>query len=381
MFLFDEITFRCYSNSPFCRKFLKRRIFLSSENRKRSEKAGLLRLTKELSSALIMALIAIIYVIQAFKIPTGSMEESLKVGDMLLGLKFIYGAPILPFSQELGITQRLPAFTDPKPGDVVIFKYPGTDRKDYIKRNIAGPGSVIEIRNQLTFVDDQKIELPPAGKFERRINIDERISNFSPLRIPQAGDVLQPDTMNIREFLFLKHLIRQENTRSNLRVTFSIFVDGKNADAVPFPFSGSKITLSDLHSGNISFRTQGGEQRPFDFNTVDDWTHLDDILGFVTTQISNQFPESEVELQKRLYLNGENVESYTVRFDNYFMIGDNRNNSMDSRYWGYVNRNFIKARAFILYLSLDTSSFPWIRWNRLGQLIRSYNGAVEQSEI
>jgi len=102
---------------------------LSNSKERRSEQAGLFHFMREMGSALIMALIAIVYVIQAFKIPTGSMENSLMVGDFLLGLKFMYGAPIVPFSQDLGINQRFPAVTDPKPGDVIIFKYPGTEKK------------------------------------------------------------------------------------------------------------------------------------------------------------------------------------------------------------------------------------------------------------
>ena len=106
---------------------------MSTSSARRSEQAGIFHFLREMGSALIMALIAIVYVIQAFKIPTGSMENSLLVGDFLLGLKFMYGAPILPFSHELGINQRFPAVTDPKTGDVIIFKYPGSDKKDYIK--------------------------------------------------------------------------------------------------------------------------------------------------------------------------------------------------------------------------------------------------------
>ncbi|KMQ49730.1 Signal peptidase I [Chitinispirillum alkaliphilum] len=355
---------------------------MSRDQTKRSEKAGLLRLIREMGSALIMALIAIVYIIQAFKIPTGSMEDSLKVGDMLLGLKFVYGAPIVPFSQELGITRRFPALTDPKPGDVVIFKYPGTDRKDYIKRNIAGPGSVVEIRNQITIVDGEQIAPPPDGKYNSRIMLDERISNFDPLYIPTKGDVLEPNTMQIREFLFFKHLVRQENPRSDLDIAFSIYVDGENANNTRFPFFDSKISLNDLHQGKVYISSRRTANRePFNFNTVDDWTHLDDILTFVKNEISGLHPESEIELKKHLYLDGEEVESYTVRFDNYFMIGDNRNNSLDSRYWGYVNRNFIKARAFILYMSFDSGSFPWIRWDRLGRLIRSSNEIVSSPEM
>ena len=70
------------------------------QKKRRNEKEGILNFTKEMVSALIMAFVAIVYIIQAFKIPTGSMEDSLLVGDFLLGLKFIYGAPVLPFSYK-----------------------------------------------------------------------------------------------------------------------------------------------------------------------------------------------------------------------------------------------------------------------------------------
>ena len=68
-----------------------------------------------------------------------------------------------------------------------------------------------------------------------------------------------------------------------------------------------------------------------------------------------------------------------VKHDNYFMMGDNRDNSMDSRFWGYLNANFIKAKAFILYFSLDKKTPYWllplkIRWNRIGKLIRAWDG-------
>lgn len=135
---------------------------LATTTERRSEQAGIFHFMREMGSALIMALIAIVYVIQAFKIPTGSMENSLMVGDFLLGLKFMYGAPIVPFSKELGINQRLPAITEPKSGDVIIFKYPGADKKDYIKRCVAGPGSVVEIHQKRLIVDGRELILPPG---------------------------------------------------------------------------------------------------------------------------------------------------------------------------------------------------------------------------
>ena len=75
--------------------------------------------TREIIVPIALALVVIQYVIQAFQIPSGSMEDSLHTGDFLLGLKFTYGSPI-PFTN-----QKFPGYAEPKPGDVVIFRYPG----------------------------------------------------------------------------------------------------------------------------------------------------------------------------------------------------------------------------------------------------------------
>jgi signal peptidase I len=123
----------------------------------RTEKAGIFMFGREMTSALVMALVFIVYVIQAFKIPSASMEKSLLTGDFLLGLKFLYGSPVVPFSYV-----KFPRLTGPKPGDVVIFEFPGNDfeignsdflNKDFIKRCVAGPGQTVEIRGRNLYID------------------------------------------------------------------------------------------------------------------------------------------------------------------------------------------------------------------------------------
>jgi signal peptidase I len=355
----------------------------SASSPKSTEKAGILRFFREMGSALAMALVAIVYVIQAFQIPTGSMEDSLLVGDFLLGLKFVYGAPIVPFSQELGIKHRFPALTKPKPGDVVIFRYPGADKKDYIKRMAAGPGDVIEIiGNTILVVNGREIALPPRGKYTGNNRPDQRIADFAPLYIPAKGDILAPDTMQIREFLFFKNLVHQENPTKNVRMHFDLYIDGELANNVAFNFSGARVSLQDLQSGKLTFRNEMMRRTEiFDFNRFDDWTTLDHFLE----TIRRNFPARDVEIRKTLFIGDARVDSYAVQFDNYFMIGDNRDNSLDSRYWGYLNRNFVKAKAFILYFSFDSSKPLWqlpanIRWDRVGKLIRDWDGVNDLNE-
>jgi len=333
-----------------------------------------------MGSALAMALVAIVYIIQAFQIPTGSMEESLLVGDFLLGLKFVYGAPLVPFSQELGIKHRFPAVTKPKPGDVVIFRYPGADKKDYIKRMVAGPGDIIQIvGNRTLIVNGSEALLPPKGKYTGGNRPDPRIINFAPLRIPAKGDVLSPDTMPIREFMFFKNLVHQENPTKNVFMHFDLYIDGRLANDAPLNINGSRVSLQDLQDGKLTFRNEMTRRtETFDFNKLDDWT----ILEYFLETIRRSFPGSDVEISKKLFIGDSRVEGYTVEFDNYFMIGDNRDNSLDSRYWGYLNKNFVKAKAFILYFSFDGSApfHKMVRFDRIGKLIRDWDGTGAAGE-
>ena len=348
---------------------------------KPAEKTGLLRFFREMGSALVMALIAIVYVIQAFQIPTGSMEDSLLVGDFLLGLKFVYGAPLLPYSRELGVTRRLPAVAKPKPGDVVIFRYPGTDAKDYIKRMVAGPGDVVQfVGNKKLLVNGAELILPPHGKYTGGNRADPRIVNFAPLRIPAAGDAFCPDTMPVREFLFFKTLVHQENPAKRVSMHFDLYVDGELANNAPLNFNGARLSLDDLQDGKFIYKNEMTRRTEvFDFNRVDDWTMLDYVLEVIRRNFP---PDKSVEIRKKMFLGNDRIERYTVRNDNYFMAGDNRDNSLDSRYWGYLNHNFVKAKALILYFSYDNTGPAWkfpanIRWNRIGKLIRSWDGESE----
>ena len=156
---------------------------LKMQNSPKRKKSVLREYVESFAVALILALIIKCSVVEAYKIPSGSMEDTLLIGDFLLANKFIYGSkiPLLPI--------RLPALREPKPGDIVIFKYPKNPKVNYIKRCVAVEGQTVEIRNKVLYVDGKKIPNPPWGKHtdprSRPKGRDPR-DNFGPYKVPQG---------------------------------------------------------------------------------------------------------------------------------------------------------------------------------------------------
>ena len=144
---------------------------------------GIIEYAKTLGIALILAFAIKTSIVEAYKIPSSSMEDTLLVGDFLLANKFVYGARIPLFGW------RLPAINDPQPGDVVIFKVP-TDRKtNYIKRCVATEGQVVEVINKELFVDGIRFPDPVKSKhtdpYIRPATMDGR-DNFGKFTVPKG---------------------------------------------------------------------------------------------------------------------------------------------------------------------------------------------------
>ena len=148
------------------------------------QKSTLREYAEALLVALLLALVIRTFVVQAFKIPSGSMLPTLQVGDHILVNKFIYGPRLeIPLTQvSLG---RLPGLRKPKPGDVVVFIWPKDRSKDFIKRVIATEGQTIEVRNKQVFIDGRPWDDPHASFSNARGGAGD---SFGPLTVP-------PDTV------------------------------------------------------------------------------------------------------------------------------------------------------------------------------------------
>lgn len=132
-------------------------------------------------TALVLALIIRAYIVQAFKIPSGSMIPTLLVGDHILVNKFIYGTKI-PFTDK-----RILIFRNPEKGDIIVFKYPEDQRKDFIKRVIATGGDTVEERNKAVYVNGAMLSEPYAHHYENALRLggNDPRDNFGPITVPK----------------------------------------------------------------------------------------------------------------------------------------------------------------------------------------------------
>lgn len=206
-----------------------------------NKKSGLRENIEAIAIAILLALFIRTFVVQAFKIPSGSMKETLQIGDHILVNKFIYGIK-LPFVQKTIISIK-----QPRKDDIIVFRYPENPKLDFIKRVVGVEGDIIEVRNKKLYVNDKLVEK------EYAIHTDPHI---------------MPAVYNKRD----------------------------------------------------------------------------------------------------------NFGPVTVPPDSLFVMGDNRDNSKDSRFWGFVNLKAIKGKAFMIYWSWNKNNsqslLNYVRWGRLFDILR-----------
>jgi signal peptidase I len=152
---------------------------------------------ENIEAILIAFLIAIVirtFAVQAFKIPSGSMLQTLQIGDHILVNKILLGTPIdIPFTNVNLF--RMPGIREPKRGDIVVFKYPEDTNRDFIKRVIAIGGDVVEAKNKEVLVNGEKLTEPYVQHVDDVIKprgMDKR-DNFAPISVPKGAVFVMGD--------------------------------------------------------------------------------------------------------------------------------------------------------------------------------------------
>ena len=375
--------------------------------------------------AIIFAVIAASFIrmffIEAYTIPTSSMEKSLLVGDYLFVSKTAYGPKIpntplsFPFVHNtMPVTggksylewielpyNRLKGFTHVKNDDVVVFHFPEGDtvalnqptqsyyqmvklygrqrvwndkgtfgeiiarpvdkKENYIKRCVGISGDVIKMERGQLYVNGKPQKEIPGMQMKYNI-----ITNGTPIN-PKALERLDISLDDRREFTSRQYILplTDENAEkikqfSNVVSVNSMVEEPDNWDRLIFP-SDERYQWNLDNWGPITIPKKGV--------TID--LSVDNLPLY--ERLIDSYEDNDLEVKSdQIYINGELATSYTFKMDYYWMMGDNRHNSADSRYWGFVPEDHVVGKAKFIWLSIDKDkSFPSnIRIGRMFSIIR-----------
>lgn len=337
--------------------------------------------------AVIAATLIRMFVIEAFTIPTPSMEKSLLVGDFLFVSKINYGPRIpntplsFPFAHHtLPLTKatksylewiqlpyfRIPGFSKIKNNDVVVFNYPMEDfrpvdkRENYIKRCVGIPGDKLEVIDKKLHINGEIAEVPEGMQQAYHVKTDGTRLNrkvLEKLDITEGG------------------LVSNEGD-------YRLSLTNKNAGAIKDRFPNIKMVKPICDPENTFDPNIFPKQREFAFNK-DNFGPI--VIPAKGTEIAltienlgiyerliTVYEGNSLDVDgESIFINGKETTSYIFQMDYYFMMGDNRDNSLDSRYWGFVPQDHIVGKAVFIWLSLDKNRtwFGRVRWSRLFSLI------------
>ena len=360
-----------------------------------------------LTFALIVATFVHTYFIQPFVIPSSSLEKSLLVGDFLFVSKFHYGArtlmtPIaapmvhdsIPIIKKLSYLSkpqlpyfRFPALEKIKNNDIVVFNWPrdtlsnmylpATERIDkprdkqtnYVKRCVGIPGDSLQIKDGIVFINGKELILPERAKpqysYEVTYDMNESIDFERILKELNSTDGAgfkneTRDTLFIAALTFdgAKKLKSISGIKSVNRIIKKEAEDGTFPD-----FKDGKPSVTNNWNGDNFgpiYIPQAGKTVALNKETLP-------LYKIIITEYEGNTLEVK---GNEIKINGKTTNSYTFKQDYYWMMGDNRHRSEDSRYWGFVPANHIVGKPVFIWLSLD-QNIPWskaidkIRWERM----------------
>lgn len=354
--------------------------------------------------AVVVATLVHTYLIQPFTIPSSSLEKSLLVGDFLFVSKINYGArtpmtpiaapmvhdtlPLLNVRSYLQLPQlpyfRFPGFEKIKNNDIVVFNWPADtlfnmykpadkrydkprDKKtNYVKRCVGIPGDSLSVKNGVVFINGKELILPERAKpqYSYNVTIDgktpidfEFLLNDMKVTDGAGFKTQARDTLFIQAMTF-ENADRMKNVPGVTSVTKVI---RKGPEDGIFPdFQDGKPSVTNNWScdnfGPIYIPQQG---KKVDLNKK--------TLPFYNKIISEYEGNSLKIVGNDIYINDKIATSYTFKQNYYWMMGDNRHNSLDARYFGYTPEDHIVGKPIFIWMSWDThgKGFGKIRWERL----------------
>jgi signal peptidase I len=391
--------------------------YIKPEKRIKVKKSQIREWTDAIIFAVVAASIIRIFMIEAYTIPTSSMEKSLLVGDFLFVSKLSYGPKLpntplaFPFVHHtMPLSKyaksyvewikwpyyRFPGTTTIKHGDVVVFNYPDGDtvalkqqnqsyyslvrqagrervwtdkynfgdivarpvdkRENYIKRCIGLPGDTIQIINEVVFINGKPMEMPDLSQFMYQVKTDgypinrrlmKELDITEEVQMTEAGD--QVITLTQASADKLRKL-------PNVMAVDKIIQPKGFWQPYIFPFDSAYAWNVD-NFGPLYIPKAGATVQLTLANLP------------LYERIINAYELNSLAVKDgKILINGKAATSYTFKMDYYWMMGDNRHNSADSRFWGFVPIDHIVGKAVFVWLSLDNNRSLFdgkIRWSKL----------------
>lgn len=319
-----------------------------------------------------VALIVRTLLFEAYRIPTPSMEKTLLTGDFLIVSKLNYGlrTPMtigIPFTdihiQGLELPWfRVPGWQDVERNDIVVFNYPidmkvTAAKTNYIKRAVAVAGDTLEIRNKIVYVNGVREIHRDTYEQVYRVLPRERV-RLSESKVALAGgEIRQTDA-------FAYYISLTESARAELQSWPEI----ASIDLYVRP---AEINETDMSRFDFR-RGMGGNHdhmAPFVIPGKDLTITLNAATYPIYRLAIERYEENTVERRgSEFYINGELARDYTFKQDYFFVMGDNRDNSEDSRMWGFVPQDHVIGKPAIIYFSIDMERFM-PRFGRIFNLI------------
>ncbi|MEJ7645432.1 MAG: signal peptidase I [Chryseolinea sp.] len=344
-------------------------------------------------------------IMEAYTIPTPSMENSLLVGDFLFVSKFHYGTRTTTTPLQVPLTHqkiwfsnipsyvewiklppyRLPGISHVKRNDVVVFNvppralneginYPVDLKTNYIKRCVAVAGDIITIKDKQVFANGEAVVNPPEMQYSYQVTSEGPINDRNLVKLelgPEDYTVYgrQQDgsfvymmwltaekATEIKGLSYIKGVVEEKKTEDDGLIPYSTYYDWSGG-------GGKKLSSWSADNFGPLWIPKEGATIPVNDSTM--------AYYGTTIKLYEHHKDAKVEGGK-LFIDGKEVSDYTFKQNYYFMMGDNRHNSLDSRFWGFVPEDHIVGKAFFIWLSIDRNAdfINRIRWSRFFDLIR-----------